>query len=60
MTPLEDMSTVSPEDPASVLLKLLNTADGRALVSSGGRLEGIVSRRDLFDYITLKADISLG
>jgi len=59
MTPMEKLSPVSPDDPASGLLKVLTDFDGRVLVSTGGRLEGILSRRDILDYITLNADMGI-
>ncbi|HEX6231281.1 MAG TPA: site-2 protease family protein [Actinomycetota bacterium] len=46
--PLEDVATVSPDDPAVRLLERMQECeDGRALVFDGGRLVGIVSPRDV-------------
>ncbi|MGD8353730.1 MAG: site-2 protease family protein, partial [Pseudomonadota bacterium] len=59
MTPLEKLPTLSPEDPASQIMKLLTTPEGRLIVSDGEQLEGILSRRDLLDYITLRSDLDL-
>jgi Zn-dependent protease/predicted transcriptional regulator len=57
MTPSGDLSRALPNDSASDLLKLFTGLEGRILVTREGRLEGILSRRDLFDYITLKTDV---
>ena len=59
MVPVEDLTMVSPEDPASDLLKIFPGLEGRIAVSRESRLEGILSRRDLFDYITLKSDMGV-
>jgi len=59
MTPLKELPTLSPEDSASEILKLFSTPEGRLLVSRGERLEGILSRRDLLDYIALRSDVDL-
>ena len=59
MTPVEDLKTVSPDDPASDLLKLLTGLEGRVLILREKELAGILSRRDLLDYITLKSDVGV-
>jgi CBS domain-containing protein len=59
MTPLEKLTSVSPDDSAIELLKLLNLPEGRILVRSGAQLDGIVSRRDLLDYIALRSDVNV-
>ncbi|HZD17468.1 MAG TPA: site-2 protease family protein [Actinomycetota bacterium] len=52
--PLEEVATVSPDDPATTLLERLQECeDGRALVLEGGRVVGIVSPRDVHRALEL-------
>ncbi len=54
MTPLENVSTLAPEEEASEALRLLSEADVEQLaVVEGGRVRGIVRRQDLVRWLTL-------
>ncbi|UCG37729.1 MAG: site-2 protease family protein [bacterium] len=57
MTPLTELRTVTADQPAAEAIKTIGPGVGRVLVAAGGRLEGILSRRDLMDLITLKSDL---
>ena len=59
MVPVSELPVVSPENPANDLLKMLTKEGGRILVSTDGNLKGIISRRDLFDYIALEAGVDI-
>ena len=56
--PLAEVLVVSPSDYASDVLKMmLEKTTGRALVMEGGRLVGILSRRDIMDYLNIKSSL---
>lgn len=59
MVPVSELPVVSPENPANDFLKMLTKEGGRILVSTDGNLKGIISRRDLFDYIALEAGVDI-
>jgi Zn-dependent protease/predicted transcriptional regulator len=51
-------TTVSPDTSAVDLLhRIQPPKEGRVLVTQGGRLEGIISRHDLFAYLAVKSDL---
>jgi Zn-dependent protease/predicted transcriptional regulator len=51
-------TTVSPDTSAVDLLQRIQPPkEGRVLVTQGGRLEGIISRHDLFAYLAVKSDL---
>lgn len=59
MTEIDDQRTAIPDDDADEVLKALSqSGTGRMLViDRGGALVGIVTMRDLMDYLTLKIDL---
>jgi Zn-dependent protease len=57
--PLSEFPVVSPSDAVSeALKKMQEMKTGRALVIEGTSLVGILSRRDVMDYVSLKSDLS--
>jgi len=56
--PLAEVLVVSPSDYAwNVLKMMLEKTTGRVLVMEGGRLVGILSRRDIMDYLNIKSSL---
>lgn len=59
MEPVEADSTVSPDaDSASALAQMQRAGKSRLLVASGGRLVGILSLRDLLNYLSVRFDLA--
>ncbi|UCF30929.1 MAG: site-2 protease family protein [bacterium] len=59
--PLSEVQVLSPsEDASEALKKMVETKSGRLLVMQGDRLVGILSRRDIMDYLNLKSSLFLG
>jgi Zn-dependent protease/CBS domain-containing protein len=58
MQPCTVETTVAPDtDAIDLLQRLQPPRDGRLLVTRDGRLEGIISRHDLFAYLAVKSDL---
>ncbi len=56
--PLNEVHAMSPLDAAADAMKLmLEKKTGRILVIKDEKLRGIVSRRDIMDYLTLKSNL---
>lgn len=56
MRPLEQMSAVDPETPLTEALELMARTEAPQLpVVSGGRLDGVVSRRQVAQFISTRA-----
>jgi Zn-dependent protease/predicted transcriptional regulator len=60
MTPIEQVPCLQPTDDATEAFRRMASEDiGRMLVIEGGRLVGIVSRRDLLDLFKIKSDLGI-
>jgi Zn-dependent protease len=58
MTPIEFVPCLKPTDDASEVLSRMVSADaGPMPVVEGGRLMGIVSRRDIMNFFKIKSDL---
>ncbi|TVQ34800.1 MAG: CBS domain-containing protein [Geminicoccaceae bacterium] len=58
MRPCDDAVTVGPETDAYELLpKMQASGQGRFLVTEGGRLRGIVTRKDLFAFLSVRFEL---
>jgi CBS domain-containing protein len=58
MSPLGDREWADPrEDVVLVLERMLNTGAGRLPVIESGRLVGILSRRDIMDFLHVRTDL---
>jgi Zn-dependent protease/CBS domain-containing protein len=62
MTPVDQLSTVSPDDCADVALTQLIGTDVRQLpvLDDQGQLQGVLRRRDILKWLQLEADVSIG
>lgn len=62
MTPVDQLSTVSPDDCADVALTQLIGTDVRQLpvLDDQGQLQGLLRRRDILKWLQLEADVSIG
>jgi len=60
MTPIEQVPFLKPTDDATEAFRLMVSHDmGRMMVIEGGRLVGMVSRRDLLDLFKIKSDLGI-
>jgi CBS domain-containing protein len=60
MVPIDRLKTVNPDMPAAEALEMLGRADVNQLpVVSNGRLEGIVSRDRLLQYLLTRAELDM-
>jgi Zn-dependent protease/predicted transcriptional regulator len=58
MRPLEDLHTVPPETPLKDVLEIMGREDLNQLpVMTNGRLDGILSRSHLLDYLRTRAEL---
>ena len=54
MRPLGPQDVVHPDDTAEVALaRMQENGEGRVLVADGGRLEGVLTLRDLLEHLAL-------
>lgn len=61
MEPCTDEATVDPDsDTLALLPRLQGPAGGRLMVTERGRLVGIVTRKDVFGFLTVKLDLEGG
>ncbi|HEX6737687.1 MAG TPA: site-2 protease family protein, partial [Vicinamibacteria bacterium] len=61
MRPLEELTIVSPDDPASECLASMTNSGGHALplpVVQDGRLQGVLSRGDIVRVLRARAELS--
>jgi len=59
VTGLDKMNTLSPGEPVpAAAQKMATTGCGRLLVLDGGRLAGIVTRRDIMNFIRVRSELS--
>jgi Zn-dependent protease/CBS domain-containing protein len=59
MTPLDEQTVLSPGDTVSTaVMKMGDSGLGRLPVIDGGRLVGILTRRDIMNYIRIRSDLS--
>ena len=57
-SPCSSDNTVSPETDAVKALTLMNkTGSSRLMVTRGDRLVGVITLKDMLDYLTLKTDL---
>lgn len=60
MVPIDRLKTVNPEMPAAEALEMLGRADVNQLpVVSEGRLEGIISRDRLLQFLFTRAELDM-
>ena len=60
MAPIEQVPCLGPADDATEALKRMVSEDSDTmLVLEGGKLVGIVSRRDLLDLFKIKSDLGI-
>lgn len=59
MTPLAESARVSPDaDAFEALMTMLERDEGRMLVVEGEVLVGIVSRKDIFDFVEMRNELA--
>jgi CBS domain-containing protein len=60
MTPIEELSTLSPDEEADDALRQLQRKDVRQLpiIDTGGILTGLLRRRDILKWLQLQGDIT--
>jgi Zn-dependent protease len=62
MTPVDQLSTVSPDDCADEALNQLMGTDVRQIpvMSSDHELQGVIRRRDILKWLQLQSDVNVG
>ncbi|MGB1548170.1 MAG: CBS domain-containing protein, partial [Alphaproteobacteria bacterium] len=58
LTPASNATTVTPETNAMAALSLMQkTGNGRLCVTVGDRLQGILTRKDMLEFLSLRLDL---
>ncbi len=58
MSPWEDVKTITPDmDTFEVLMHMIDDETGRLPVVANGKIEGIISRKDIMNFVQLREEL---